>query len=347
MERSSHVFRLTPHHLPGQRVVEHGIEISLDGMRFEYEDVFGNTVTGLEVHAPFTEMTVVGRSVVEVDRIIDRLDLLPERHRLPLVWMPWQRQMMQPYLLPMELPESELRTLSSFASSFAERNRHDLSDTLDDLNRTIHRDFTYKTGFTSLETTPYQVYESAPGVCQDFANLFICVAQLLDVPARYRVRLHLHGRRIRQHAAVGGLPRLGGGVPARDRLAGYDPTNGCRAGADHVRVACGRNYRDATPTSGVIHRGGGGEHLDIDVRAADVTRPAGTAPGDTTPMGTAPGDTTPMGTGPGDTTPMGTAPGDTTPIGTGPSDTTPIGTGPSDTAPIGTGPVGTTPVGAV
>jgi transglutaminase-like putative cysteine protease len=42
---------------------------------------------------------------------------------------------------------------------------------------------------------------------------------------------------------------------------GFDPTNGCLVGADHVRVACGRNYRDATPTSGTIYKGGGHESL--------------------------------------------------------------------------------------
>jgi hypothetical protein len=37
-------------------------------------------------------------------------------------------------------------------------------------------------------------------------------------------------------------------------------------GADHVRVACGRNYQDATPTSGTLFRGGGGEVLTVNVK---------------------------------------------------------------------------------
>lgn len=47
---------------------------------------------------------------------------------------------------------------------------------------------------------------------------------------------------------------------------GFDPTNGCQAQLDHVRVACGRNYGDATPTSGTIYRGGGTETLALRVR---------------------------------------------------------------------------------
>ncbi len=47
---------------------------------------------------------------------------------------------------------------------------------------------------------------------------------------------------------------------------GFDPTNGCMVGQDHIRVACGRNYVDATPTSGTIYKGGGGEYLNVDVK---------------------------------------------------------------------------------
>ena len=41
------------------------------------------------------------------------------------------------------------------------------------------------------------------------------------------------------------------------------------AGLDHVRVACGRNYRDGTPTSGTIYKGGGFETLEVDVQVTE------------------------------------------------------------------------------
>ena len=47
---------------------------------------------------------------------------------------------------------------------------------------------------------------------------------------------------------------------------GFDPTNGKLTQTDHVRIAVGRNYLDATPTSGTIFVGGGGETLSVDVR---------------------------------------------------------------------------------
>ena len=39
----------------------------------------------------------------------------------------------------------------------------------------------------------------------------------------------------------------------------------------HVRVARGRNYRDATPTSGIIYEGGGAESLEVDVRVVQLS----------------------------------------------------------------------------
>ena len=46
---------------------------------------------------------------------------------------------------------------------------------------------------------------------------------------------------------------------------GFDPTNGVLTQTDHVRVAVGRNYVDATPTSGTIYAGGGTETLEVAV----------------------------------------------------------------------------------
>ena len=126
-------------------------------------------------------------------------------------------------------------------------------------------------GSTTVETTPFQVYVQRRGVCQDFANVLICVARLLGVPARYRVGYIYTGgsyeNKIQSeasHALVElFLPRVG--------WRGFDPTNGCLVHLDHVRVAAGRNYLDATPTSGTIYKGGGGESLAYSVRVETET----------------------------------------------------------------------------
>ncbi|MEM9190522.1 MAG: class II glutamine amidotransferase [Myxococcota bacterium] len=265
VEQSSHIFRLRPVDDVNQSVLEHSLQILPDGESFSFEDVFGNRTTTLRVRAAYEELKIVARSKLRIylQRPVASRTLSTT---IPLVWMPWQRQMMLPYLLPPELPETQLRELSDYAMSFVERQDYDLVDTLHDINMTIRQDFAYVSKSTSLETTPFDVYVSRRGVCQDFANLFICLARLLGVPARYRVGyIHTgadYENQIQSEASHAWvevyLPWAG--------WRGYDPTNGCLAGLDHVRVAVGRNYRDATPTSGTIYKGGRGERLSVSVR---------------------------------------------------------------------------------
>jgi len=271
VERSTHRLRLRPVTDERQELLSYELDISVEGERRDYEDVFGNRSTLLEVSAPFSELAISSRATVRLHRE-DPLHVRSpvRRDTIPLVWMPWQRQMMLPYLLPPELPETELRELNDFAMSFVRRNDHDLLEALLEINRTIYNDFTYVSGSTTLETTPFQVYSSRRGVCQDFANLLICMARLLNVPARYRMGYISTGadyrNRIQSDASHAWvelyLPWIG--------WHGLDPTNGCQVNLDHIRVACGRNFRDATPTSGTIYKGGGMETLVLGVRVEEV-----------------------------------------------------------------------------
>jgi transglutaminase-like putative cysteine protease len=173
--------------------------------------------------------------------------------------------MLQPYLLPPELPESELIELHEYAMSFVERNGYDLIDVLLDMNQTIHRDYEYKQGSTTVNTTPFDVYSDRLGVCQDFTNLFICLARLLGIPARY-VCGYLYTGPKHENRAMGEATHAWAQVYLPEAgWRGFDPTNGVLTQTDHVRVAVGRNYVDATPTSGTIFVGGGAETLEVTV----------------------------------------------------------------------------------
>lgn len=273
VERSAHLLRLTPVHDRLQALLRHELKISVDGQQRDYEDVFGNRARRLRIDTPFDTMVIEARSTVELYDT-DPLSFRPlhARSTIPLVWMPWQRQVLQPYLLPPELPESELAELIEYAMSFVERNDYDLLDTLLDINNTIFTEYKYRQGTTNVFTTAFDVYANRRGVCQDFTNLFICLARLLGVPARYVCGYiytgpkHENQRQAEaSHAWVQVyLPEVG--------WKGFDPTNGILTQTQHIRVAVGRNYVDATPTSGTIYVGGGGETLEVEVRVDPVKR---------------------------------------------------------------------------
>jgi len=271
VERSTHRLRLQPAEDPIQEVVRCSLKISSPAEDIQYEDVFGNQAIHCTINEPYSELLIEATSLVKIFAAPpDDHSLSRRQTTIPLIWMPWQRQMMTPYLLPNELPESQLLELTDYAMSFVARNDSHLLKTIEDMNSSIYRDYKYVPGTTSLKTTPFEVYAAREGVCQDFANLLICLARLLSVPARYRMGYIYTGgnyaNKIQSDASHAWaevyLPFVG--------WRGFDPTNGCVVAQDHIRVACGRNYRDATPTSGTIFKGGGTETLTVDVKMREL-----------------------------------------------------------------------------
>ena len=271
IERSTHLFKLEPFHDRLQNVLAYDLSVSVDGASRDYEDVFGNRCRRVNLERPFSELVICARSRVEV-KDTDPLGSghIRARSTIPLTWMPWQHHMLQPYLLPPELPESELRELLEYAMSFVERSDYDLLDTMLDMNSSIFKEYAYKPGTTTLATTPFDVYTTRRGVCQDFANLFICLARLLGVPARYVCGYVFTGPK-HQNQRMGEathawvqvyIPEVG--------WRGFDPTNGTVTQTQHIRTAVGRNFIDAAPTAGTIFIGGAGETLEVDVRVDPV-----------------------------------------------------------------------------
>lgn len=265
---SNHLFRLQPVTDSYQSLISFKMSTTPGGKVGSFVGVFGNQATFLEIRRKYKELKIISQSIVSVsEKVPKQQDLKLQPKIAPLVLMPWDHVMLQAYLMPPELPESMLLELSNYALKFVKKNDSDALRILNDINQTIFREFSYVPGSTNLFSTPYEVYFARKGVCADFANLFICLARLLNIPARYRVGYIYTGGNYKNkiqsdesHAWVEiYLPYFG--------WIGYDPTNGCMAGKHHIRVACGRHYLDATPSSGTIFKGGeGGEKLKTSVQ---------------------------------------------------------------------------------
>lgn len=266
VERSTHLLRLTPFHDRLQRVISHKIDVSVPGINREYDDVFGNQARRITLDTPFNDLVIEATSEVEMLDVDPMRQRPPHEHSsIPLVWMPRQRHMLEPYLLPPELPDTQLEELAEYAMHFVERNDDDILDALLDLNSSIFKEYRYAQGTTTVGTTAFDVYAERRGVCQDFTNLFICLARLLGVPARYVCGYLWTGPKHPNHKMAEAthawaqvyLPEVG--------WRGFDPTNGVLTQTDHVRASVGRNYLDATPTSGTLYVGGGRETLQVEV----------------------------------------------------------------------------------
>ena len=268
--RSVHRLHLRPIQDGRQTLLDFRLTIAPEPKVVEFEDVFGNCAAHFELHRPYGELSVIAESTVAIaDGDPFAFARGAVHQTFPIAWMPWERLMLHPYLQPVELPETQLKALYDYALSFVERNNYVLLEILFAINLTFFREYEYVPGSTNLETTPYEVYATRRGVCQDFANLFICLARLLGIPARYVCGYVFTGNtseaRARSDASHAWVQVYIPAVGWKD----FDPTNGVLPRTDHVRVGYGRHYRDTAPTSGTLFSPAV-ETMTTDVLVADL-----------------------------------------------------------------------------
>jgi transglutaminase-like putative cysteine protease len=124
----------------------------------------------------------------------------------------------------------------------------------------LYKEMTYAPGATDIGTPLMQILSKRRGVCQDYAHLMIACLRSRGLAARY-VSGYL--RTIPRE----GTERLIGADASHAWVAvwcppsgwiEFDPTNGVRAGLDHIALAWGRDFGDVSPLRGVIV--GGGRH---------------------------------------------------------------------------------------
>ena len=131
----------------------------------------------------------------------------------------------------------------------------------------IHDRFTYDGSATTVDTTPAEAFEKRHGVCQDFAQIMIAGLRGAGLPAAY-VSGYL------RTVPPPGQPRLVGADathawvviwcgPQRGWI-GFDPTNACLVGSDHIITAMGRDYADVAPIDGVF-TGQDGQKIEVSV----------------------------------------------------------------------------------
>ena len=241
------LLRLTPSSFAGQSVLEWRLDVDCDARLREGRDGYGNVTHMLYVERPTQQLSVSVTGVVLTEShagIVRGLtgDLPPEV-----------------FLRSTQLtaPGSNLRR---FASGL-EQSRRSTIDLLHELNTSLNNRLRYDTQATDAETTAEDAFSAGHGVCQDFAHIFISLARQLRIPARY-ISGHFHrrdGANVQEAAhawAEAWIEDLG--------WVAFDPTHGLSNDENYVRVACGLDYRQASPISGA-RLGGGDEQLAVEV----------------------------------------------------------------------------------
>jgi transglutaminase-like putative cysteine protease len=105
----------------------------------------------------------------------------------------------------------------------------------------------YVPGSTTAVTTAEEAFALGSGVCQDHAHIFLAVARMLGYPARYVSGYLMMGEAVEQAASHAWAEVHVGSLG----WVGFDVSNRISPDERYVRIATGRDYRDAAPVSGI------------------------------------------------------------------------------------------------
>lgn len=224
--------RLVPLSGPTQRVANWSL--TLDGADEElgYADHFGNDTRLVSVSGAPHVVSVVAAGEVET---FDKAGVFGAGRGFTPLWL---------YLPPTELtqPGEGLAALAKEVPEGASVER------LHALMAEVAARVKWTPGSTGIATTAEQALGQGAGVCQDHAHVMIAVARLLGMPARYvsgYLLLEDTTDQVASHAwAEIHVDGLG--------WVGFDAANDVCPDERYVRVACGRDYREAAPVSGII-----------------------------------------------------------------------------------------------
>ena len=230
-------------------------------------DAFGNPVTRLEFDRPHQRLAVTAEMTVEVRPRADAPAKSEswERTRSQLAYTGRPPGAARLEALRFRSESAHVRIKQVFTDYAADcfAPGRPLLDCADSLMHKLHEDMTYAPGETSIATPLMEVIAKRRGVCQDFAHFMIACLRSRGLAARY---ISGYLRTIPTEGAASTAKALTGADASHAWVAvfcptagwvEFDPTNGVRAGTDHITVAWGRDFGDVSPLRGVIVGGGG------------------------------------------------------------------------------------------
>ncbi len=166
------------------------------------------------------------------------------------------------YLRPTELtePGDRVRAVSAEVA-----DEPDPVTRLHALSARITDQVPYRLGGTEPSTPAEEALAASHGVCQDHAQIFVAAARLFGVPARYVSGYLLVDD---GESATAGHAWAEAHVDGLGWV-GFDVSNGISPDERYVRVAVGRDYREAAPLVGTRY-GSGGESLEVRLDVAEA-----------------------------------------------------------------------------
>jgi len=217
----------------GKTQTVHSWSIKVEGAKEEvrFVDHFENDTRLVSILGDATAIGIDAWGEVETH---DTAGVVGEHRGFAPLWLFQQHT-------PLTKPGDAVREL---AASIGEGSE------LDRLHRLMHVigvRVTYMPGATHAGTVAEDALAQSSGVCQDHTHIFVAAARVLGFPARYVSGYLMMNDTIDQAAshawAEAHVPGLG--------WVSFDASNGISPDERYVRMAVGRDYRDAMPVSGI------------------------------------------------------------------------------------------------
>jgi transglutaminase-like putative cysteine protease len=223
--------RLLPASGPTQTVLSWALNIEGAREEVRFVDHFGNDTRLLSVEGERDFITVEAAGEV-VTRDTSGVSG-PHRGFAPLWLFSDQTQL--------TMPGSGIRDLAASIDKGSDIER------LHHLMAVIAERVVYTPGTTSAATPAEDALTLGTGVCQDHSHIFTAAARVMGFPARYVSGYLMMDATIEQAASHAWAEAHVSGLG----WVAFDAANCISPDERYVRVATGRDYRDATPVSGI------------------------------------------------------------------------------------------------
>ncbi len=262
---------LTPRDTSRQHCLSHSLSIDPEPTDSSTSrDAYGNVSSYFHVTQRHRKLSVTSESIVEVQPPPTEL------YGSGSALAPWEiarpvgtdGALAIEFTLDLEPPEITDAVRDYAAESFSPGRP--LIDVLKDLNSRIHRDFTYRSGSTTVSTRVDTVLAAREGVCQDFARLAIACLRANGLAASY-VSGYLAtdpppGRE--RMVGVDATHAWASVWTPQNHWLGLDPTNDQMVDERYIIVGWGRDYADVPPLRGIIYTDSDSSVIDVSVDVA-------------------------------------------------------------------------------
>jgi len=251
--------RIAPPSQDDQTVLGYRLRVTPSAPVTAYRDGFGNKVELFNVLVPHSELVVASTACVRVDR----------QFPAALGTVPFSAELSQ-HVDAVEFLRSSPQVdfagpVRDFAATVSIWEGASVRTVAEHIMAGVRERLQYEKRVTAAHTRVSEAFELRRGVCQDFAHLFLAVARLRGLAARYvSGYIHQPGE-IATHAWV----QVWGG--AEVGWVNIDPTHDRWVESDHVVIAVGRDFSDVPPNRGVW-KGEASETITVTVNVRPVDR---------------------------------------------------------------------------